>query len=538
MRFLNLFSLRARFLMAHILAIFLTIALFFASSYIIDQHKNVFQKIHEQNLPQIGELSRLSILITDNQTLLTQLLLSAIDNPDEEQVYVGGRIILNKLHDLEEELRSSIGEAYEQEFNALQQGFDACRQTVINAIEISTVDANLAQQKLQSAAESMKHLNQLFLKLSNAHIEQLHNDSALVENSLYDYQWVPSLAVGLLILMVLLTLYFADRVTSGLDKINTVLKKLSVGDMTAQLPQFEDPYLKSLGDAVGKFKDVLQENQHHKESLEQTVMELEDNKNRYFTVLDLTATAIVTIDNEQKIILFNKAAESIFGYDAEEIIGQPIDVLIPSEYHMHHAMNINAFSRAHDQNHIETPQKQPLEAVRKNGEVFVAEIDIAKMTLASETLMTAAITDITERRRSEEKIWHQAHFDSLTELPNRQLVLDRLKQLIYESERQTEKVAVIFIDLDDFKKINDSLGHNVGDQLLIEASNRLTSQLRKEDTVGRLGGDEFIVLLGGLKKRGRHCVCSRRPVRKVPQAFFDRWPRALFNRQYWHSTLS
>ncbi len=105
------------------------------------------------------------------------------------------------------------------------------------------------------------------------------------------------------------------------------------------------------------------------------------------------------------------------------------------------------------------------------------------------------IRDITEQHKSAELIRHQAYFDSLTLLPNRFLALDRLSQILLEAERNNEKAAVIFLDLDDFKKVNDSLGHEVGDKLLIESAHRLQQVLRKEDTVGRLGGDEFIVLL-------------------------------------------
>ncbi|MDO6710902.1 EAL domain-containing protein [Aliiglaciecola sp. 2_MG-2023] len=108
------------------------------------------------------------------------------------------------------------------------------------------------------------------------------------------------------------------------------------------------------------------------------------------------------------------------------------------------------------------------------------------------------IRDITEQHKSAELIRHQAYFDSLTLLPNRFLALDRLSQILIEAKRNDQKAVVIFIDLDDFKKVNDSLGHEIGDKLLISAANRLKQVVRKEDTVGRLGGDEFIVLLKGL----------------------------------------
>jgi len=108
------------------------------------------------------------------------------------------------------------------------------------------------------------------------------------------------------------------------------------------------------------------------------------------------------------------------------------------------------------------------------------------------------VRDITEQHKTAEVIHHQAYFDALTHLPNRFLALDRLSQLLNEAERNNEKTAVLFLDLDDFKKINDTLGHQIGDKLLIESAKRLNQVVRKEDTVGRLGGDEFIVLLRGL----------------------------------------
>lgn len=108
--------------------------------------------------------------------------------------------------------------------------------------------------------------------------------------------------------------------------------------------------------------------------------------------------------------------------------------------------------------------------------------------------------DITEQHKSAELIRKHAYFDALTSLPNRFLSLDRLTQMLKDAQRNGEKTAVLFLDLDDFKKVNDSLGHEVGDKLLIEAAQRLNLAVRSDDTVGRLGGDEFIILLRTLNE--------------------------------------
>jgi diguanylate cyclase (GGDEF)-like protein/PAS domain S-box-containing protein len=135
----------------------------------------------------------------------------------------------------------------------------------------------------------------------------------------------------------------------------------------------------------------------------------------------------------------------------------------------------------------------------KNGEIRDVEIYSGPLDFQGISYRYSIIHDVSERKAAERHMLHQAHYDALTNIPNRFLALDRLSQLMIEATRQSDKLAVMFLDLDDFKKINDSLGHESGDLLLIEASRRLTAVTRADDTVGRLGGDEFIILLRGLK---------------------------------------
>jgi len=139
--------------------------------------------------------------------------------------------------------------------------------------------------------------------------------------------------------------------------------------------------------------------------------------------------------------------------------------------------------------------------------------------LAKKSQMMVIIRDISEPHRSAELIRRQAHFDSLTALPNRFLSLDRLSQILMEVQKNHVKAAVFFLDLDDFKKVNDSLGHEVGDKLLIEAAHRLQQALKKNDTVGRLGGDEFIVLISSLDDESDALVIADRLLKAFRKPF-------------------
>ncbi len=138
---------------------------------------------------------------------------------------------------------------------------------------------------------------------------------------------------------------------------------------------------------------------------------------------------------------------------------------------------------------------------RKSGEVFWQELHIAPVKDAEDkiTHYVAAMLDITERKQAHERLDFLAHHDVLTGLPNRTLFFDRIQQGMVQMKRDTGQLALLFIDLDKFKPINDQYGHAIGDEVLLEAAQRMKTCVRKSDTVGRIGGDEFVVLLLDVK---------------------------------------
>lgn len=138
---------------------------------------------------------------------------------------------------------------------------------------------------------------------------------------------------------------------------------------------------------------------------------------------------------------------------------------------------------------------------RKNGEVYPEWLTITavKNDKGQVTQYVSIFHDMTETKRQQEALSHQAQHDALTGLPNKLLFMDRLRMALARRSQHVEKVAILFLDLDNFKHVNDALGHKVGDEMLVELSKRLSQQLRPEDTLARLGGDEFLLLLPGLK---------------------------------------
>ncbi|WP_237524114.1 putative bifunctional diguanylate cyclase/phosphodiesterase [Shewanella sp. KX20019] len=213
-------------------------------------------------------------------------------------------------------------------------------------------------------------------------------------------------------------------------------------------------------------------------------------------ILDSAAAAIYGIDENGRCIFANPQCVKLLGYRSEE---QLIACNMRSLVHQNPDDELAIASSIIDQQEKRDIHLKEDHFWRADGSSFPVEYWSHPMTFNNDK-MGAVISfhDNSERLEAEALIRHQAHYDALTDLPNRFLALRRLEQLVESTERSGKMLAVIFLDLDDFKKINDSLGHEAGDQLLITAADRLMKATRKEDTVGRLGGDEFIILLDGL----------------------------------------
>ncbi len=217
---------------------------------------------------------------------------------------------------------------------------------------------------------------------------------------------------------------------------------------------------------------------------------------------------IVVTDATAVILRVNRAFTELTGYSAEEAIGRPPSMLKSGQHDAAFYRNLweDLLHKRHWQGEIWNR--------RKNGDVYPEWLTITAVTEAegAVTHYVGTFTDITLRKAAEKRIFQLAFYDPLTALPNRRLLLDRLEQARVVGHRIHSHGAILFIDLDRFKTLNDSQGHDVGDLMLVETAQRLRDCVRESDTVARLGGDEFVVMLESLGEESEQAMTQARTV--------------------------
>mgnify|MGYP006279304263 FL=1 len=231
---------------------------------------------------------------------------------------------------------------------------------------------------------------------------------------------------------------------------------------------------------------------------------------KFSKAIEQSPSSVLICDKHWQIEYANRKFSQLSGHKVESIVGQHPSSVINQDMSEHHARQFWQGIKLQVQR-VGVWQGE-INSIRRNGERYWEQLVITTIKDADGEVNSYLIVgeDISIRKRYEQQLLRQANYDILTGLPNRMLAMDRLKLALAQARRDKSEVGVMFLDLDNFKQINDTLGHDAGDTLLIEASRRVSSCLRGASTVARLGGDEFLVILPGLSDPDAPCQVAER----------------------------
>jgi diguanylate cyclase (GGDEF)-like protein/PAS domain S-box-containing protein len=254
---------------------------------------------------------------------------------------------------------------------------------------------------------------------------------------------------------------------------------------------------------IGRLKDLVNRITEQSQGLENEIAERERVENklkiseeRYKDLIEKAGLAILVDDIRGRLRYCNNRTAELFGYSLEELKALPnLSLVYPDDRYKvmrYHEMRING---------EEVPTRYEFRGVKKDGTMLYLEVDAVRLEEKGRVNGTRSyIWDITQRKKAEIELQRMAKHDSLTSLPNRALFYEHLNAAISLGKRQNLKVFVLFMDLDGFKSINDTLGHELGDLLLVKVAQRMKDCTRDSDLVARLGGDEFTLILQNISK--------------------------------------
>ncbi len=340
----------------------------------------------------------------------------------------------------------------------------------------------------------------------------------------YPYDDVPRQMFTVMLLAGLaaggMTVLVADRICFSVYVLCLLLplfvySVLNINEINTFLAIFSIIYLLTLLRASARLHSILVSSLHLRYENLSLVDDLEEEKNklnnRLGRILNDSSNELYIVDAANlNCLQFNKGALDNLGFSEQELTGMNLaDIIVDlNKEEIHNLVRPLQFG-AKESITYKTLQK------RRDGSTYPVELRFQLSTQEEPPVLVVTALDITERDEAERKLIHQANFDQLTNLPNRYYMLSYVRSAFARAKRQHTKVALLFIDLNNFKDINDTLGHGTGDELLKLVADRLRFLLRETDTAARLGGDEFLVLLEGLQRQDQAEVV----VHKIIQLF-------------------
>lgn len=250
----------------------------------------------------------------------------------------------------------------------------------------------------------------------------------------------------------------------------------------------------------------------------QLMQELEISTSRFRSVVDAAYDAIITMDQQQSITLFNRAAENLFGYSAADIIGEPITLLLPERYRAGHAQYVHQFARSPVRSR-QMSERNRIYGQRHDGSLLPLEIAISKINVGGLVEFTAIVRDISDHVQLMDLLQKQATTDELTGLPNRRDFIETVEPMLHAGE----SLCVFILDLDHFKHINDTYGHDIGDEVLRVLAKIVIGTEWGIAMFARWGGEEFVAVLRGADVDKGRTVAEKLRAMIDEQAFTHEW---------------
>jgi diguanylate cyclase (GGDEF)-like protein/PAS domain S-box-containing protein len=254
-------------------------------------------------------------------------------------------------------------------------------------------------------------------------------------------------------------------------------------------------------------------------------LQLNETKEHYVALSETITEAIFRLDDDFRIIFANTGAKNTFGWEREELVGEPFRVLFPQEVFEKHESEFRKYFFVDDQDRVANGMKRTIEflGATKHRGVAPMEMSFGNSKDYKGRTLTCVIRDISQHKALERKLRHLAFHDKLTGLGNRDLFNEDMAGMLKNVESEPGWYgSVMFLDLDGFKHINDTLGHDSGDELLVETARRIRVCLRELDVAYRFGGDEFVVILASIKGIGDSIVVAERILASVSNPFILR----------------
>ena len=477
---------------------------------VLNDQRQTLVDVADTEFSMLVELDNVFYQLAHIHNELHALLDETDNEADEERVYVAGQPLLEALRHVSNEISINVSphlldEVGRRLHGRVGEAVLRYRHAAVSAIDMASLDSGLAQSYMARAdgyfVQADRDFHDLASRLKHRAYDKLARNLDDSGGALF---WFGVIAIVALVMMVATALTFSRSLLSGTNRITNAITMLASGEhKQAVADLYGNKELQSIDNALlvlaGKLGDLDRETVKRRHVEAELALAAK--------VFESANEGIVIADRENHILAVNRAFSEITGFSAEEVVGSSAEFFrdryegyddVWSELQAQGVWQGEIFQR------------------HKNGELRPVWLTSSQVQdeMTGDYHYVSVFLDIAALKDSQARVQYMAQHDALTGLPNRTLFIERLKHSIKRAHRGKTKLSVLFIDLDRFKVINDTHGHPLGDELLIEVARRMSQAVRTDDTVARIGGDEFMLLLEGVtsiesvKRVANKVLCS------------------------------